>query len=385
MVAAQSWRSLYRRPLRSIVTSVGVALGVAVFVATSGWSSTVNAQVNQTFDELSATEIRISDTQKVGTDPLFAPTFNEDLSSLDGVVDGGQLWLAESGVAVERSAAAASSTLLPVVVASPGAIRAASARLGSGRLYDATKSDQTMVVLGPRAAQLLGIPSVVPGLGLIVAGKPVTVAGILATAGTATELASAVIVSPGSPYAARRQISAGEEAGLVRTEIGATSAVARALPYAVRPDDPSRVGVQVAPDATSLRSDVQGSLNGLALGAAGLALLLGGLGIMNSMLMAVTQRASEIGLRRALGGRPRDVSGQFLLEGTALGALGATLGVGGGVVLLIGIAAVNGWHAVLDPRLVWVALPVGTVLGLVSTLYPAWRAGRTAPAATLRQ
>lgn len=386
-IAQQSFWSISRRLLRSLLTAVGVSLGIAVFLATVGLASTASAQVNATFDELRITRLVVQDTRQLPNEPLFDVSIDEEVEELDGVVAGGALYSVGSGVTVQRNARAGTAPQpMGLVAATPGGLRAAEVDLSGGRLYgEATRaSGLPAAVLGPRAADRLGMSEFHPGMAIDVAGVPVTIVGILDSYGSESLLGAAVIVDPATLSTLGMQPTK-EKTALVRTRLGAAQSVARALPAAIRPTDPGAVGVVLPPEPESLRADIQGSLNGLALGAAALSLLIGGIGIMNAMLMSVNQRSGEIGLRRALGARPRHIVEQIVIEGALLGVLGGLLGTFVGLGSLIGIAAINSWTPVLAAGLWMVAPLAGLTIGAVAGIYPAMRAAALTPASALRR
>lgn len=117
---------------------------------------------------------------------------------------------------------------------------------------------------------------------------------------------------------------------------------------------------------------------------AAVSLVVGGIGIMNVMLVSVTERTREIGVRMAVGARPRDVVVQFLLEAILLSAGGGFLGIALGVLMIPLAAALNDGIAVLDPGSIPIAFVVALVIGLLFGIYPAVRASRLDPIQALR-
>lgn len=375
-----------RRPGKSVLTALGVALGIAVFLVTVGWSQTVGSQINQTFDQLAATQVRIRDTRaETATDAPMPDDFEQLIAAVPGVVAGGRLW--EAGVRSVTSSPGASAVDLTLLVTDPGFLVAADVQIASGRLPDAATVAlaQPVVVLGPGAADQLHLDEVRPGLAVDIGTTRLMVIGILGDVGTAPELDSALVVSPRAPVGEGNTVPDPlQMSALVRVRLGTASHVANALPLAVRPQDVGRLGVIVAPEPTSLRDSVQTSLDTLAYGAAALSLVIGAIGIMNSMLMSVSQRSGEIGLRRSLGAGRRHVVVQFLGEGALLGLTGAIVGTLCGELGLLGVAAANGWNPVLDRTLLLASPLAGLLIGILASLHPALRAATIDPATTLR-
>lgn len=393
LVLTQSMKAIVRRPGRAVATATGVALGIAVLLTSIGFASTVDSEVNATFDATSATQIRVQDADDLASSGLFdgfrdGPSFDDRAGQLEGVVAAGMLWQVGDNVSVRTSDADPTVHALTLLSGSPGVFAAAQAEVASGRIYDdkPLSAGTPIVVLGPRAASDLGLERVRGGQSIEVNGRRAVVAGILSTPGSAPELSSAVVMSPAQVDALGLSVGAAQGQGaIVRTELGAAQAVSRALPLLIRPDDPERVGLLVPPDLSSLRDDVQGSLNGLAVGVAGFSVLVGAVGIMNSMMISVTQRSSEIGLRRALGATRRWILTQFLTEGLVLGFVGAAFGTALAVLVLVVVAGVNDWSPVIDPILTLAAPPAGAIVGLLAAAYPAGRAARLEPAVTLKR
>jgi len=172
---------------------------------------------------------------------------------------------------------------------------------------------------------------------------------------------------------------------LIHTRLGAAQVVAGQVPIALRPDNPKLLAAAAPPSPAQLRRAVATSLNTLFLAPAGIALVVGAIGIANTTLVAVLERAGEIGLRRALGARPRHIGTQFLAESTALGLFGGLVGASLGVLTTLAVTIYHQWTALVDPRAVLAAPVAGGLVGLLAGLYPALRASAVEPADALRR
>jgi putative ABC transport system permease protein len=118
---------------------------------------------------------------------------------------------------------------------------------------------------------------------------------------------------------------------------------------------------------------------------AAISLLVGGIGIMNIMLASVAERTREVGIRRALGARRRDVAAQFLVESSLLTTFGGILGSGLGLAGSFLIQRFAGWPTAVNPLMLLLALVVALGVGIGFGFYPAWHAGQLEPMEALRR
>lgn len=388
-ITVQSVQSIHRSLGRSVGTAIGVAVGVAVFIATLGWAATVNATINTDFDATLATRITAESNVALAVNPLYREDFDAVVGSLPGVVHAGIYSPAAHPVTLSR-VGGGSAGGYQLVTATPGALRAAGTTLAIGRFYDEAtiSSGQAQVLLSPVAARELGLAGTTASLPMAIEidGAPVTVLGVVETIGSQPEFGFGVLAPPELMATLGSDLSPDQPwTAVVRTELGAAEVVGQALPFAINPAQVDSIGVQIPPSPDDLRGSVQMSLNNLVLGAGALSVFVGGIGIMNAMLSAVRQRSNEIGLRRALGARARDIAFQFVVEGTVLGAIGGALGAVVAAVALVALGFFNGVAPVAQHWWFAVAPGAGAAVGMLAALYPSTRAARLNPAETLRR
>jgi putative ABC transport system permease protein len=174
------------------------------------------------------------------------------------------------------------------------------------------------------------------------------------------------------------------ETVLIRTRVGAAQVVADQAAVALRPDAATLLAAQAPPEPEALRASVTGNVNALVLVLAIVTLVIGAVGIANTTLVAVVERTPEIGLRRALGARPRHVAGQFLVDATVLGAIGGIVGTSLALAVVLVISVAQHWTPLIAPAVVLAAPFGGAVVGMLAGAYPAWRASRVEPVVALQ-
>ena len=403
--AAEAIAGIVQRPGRAGLTMLGTVLGVGAFVAVLGLTATGAGQISHQFTVLEDTTVSVADNGPAnnvaapGTNPAigFPADADQVAGHIKGVVTAGVWWPVALPDGTNFSASLAlsgtASQTVNLLAASPGAVRAMNLVMVAGSPLSTYENDTaqhvamldsgTATTIGISPARLSSHPAV------FVNGIAYTVVGIYSSAQRVASGGGGMLIPENTALAdygnPQPGIGTQEEAQLViATRTGAAQAVARQIAAAELPTDPHRLVVTAPPSPTNLQGEVNGDLAGLFLILALISLLIGAVGIANTTLVAVLERTGEIGVRRAVGARPRHIAAQFLAESTALGTLGGLIGTCIGVGIVVTFAAAKDWTAVLNPYYTLPAPLIGSVIGLLAGAYPALRAARTSPLAALR-
>jgi putative ABC transport system permease protein len=403
--AAEAVAGIVQRPGRAGLTMLGTVLGVGAFVAVLGLTATGAGQISRQFTVLEDTTVTVQDNGPA--DNIAPPDTNPPIGfpadadaiadHIDGVTAAGVWWPVplpdNASFTGSLALSANSSQTVSLLAVSPGAVTAMGLSMVAGSPLSTYENDtrQHVAMIDTTTAATLGIsPARLPSHpAVFVNGIAYTVVGIYAAAQRVVTDESAMLIPDNTALAGYGNPQPGignqdEAQMIVATRIGAAQAVARQIAAAELPTDPSRLVVTSPPSPQNLQSQVSGDLAGLFLVLALISLLIGAVGIANTTLVAVLERTEEIGLRRAVGARPRHIAAQFLAESTTLGTLGGLTGTCIGVGIVVIFAAAKNWTAVLNPAYTLPAPLIGSTVGLLAGAYPALRAARTSPLAALR-
>jgi putative ABC transport system permease protein len=375
---------LRARRLRTGLTALGIAIGIAAMMAVIGISESSRADLLATLDRLGTNLLTVSAGQKLfGGDsalPAEAPGMIGRIPPVDGVSG-----VEAVPVSVLRTDLIPKSETggIAVLASDDRLIATLGGSLAAGRGLDSAMDRYPTVVLGAVAARRLGIQDVDVGRLIYVTGHWFAVIGILEPLPLAPEIDRAALI--GQAIAADLFDATGSPTTIyVRAADAAIDDVRSVLAATANPQNPEEVKVSRPSEVIAARAAAATTFTALFLGLGAVALFVGGLGIANVMLMAVLERRSEIGLRRALGATRGHIVGQFLTEALLLAGSGGVLGVTLGSLVTVAYANSQGWLVALP----WVGVAGGVglavVIGAAAGLYPAIRAARIAPTDALR-
>lgn len=380
-----SWLGVASRPHRTALAALGVALGIASLTALTGAAASNQAQLLADLDRMGANLAVIRPAPGPDEMPVPLPQFGPEMvQRVDGVADVGVFETTPEGAYVYRTDQVPQTQTqgINVAVARPDVFGAIEAELAAGRWFDEATRALPVTVLGSTAAQRLG--GVRPGDRVWIGGQWYGVLGVLQSAGLAQAIDTAAIL--GDQWV--RQEFEGSDTGeisamYVRAEPGRIGSITDTLATAASPGSPF-VTVEALTDLAAARTTADDSLSTLGLVLAGVALLIGAVGIANTMVVAVLERRGEIGLRRSLGARPGHIAAQFLTEAATLALIGAIVGLGLGAGTAAVLALVSDQPLVIPLGIVAASPLIAVLVGAAAGLYPALRAARCSPTLALR-
>ncbi|MDQ1517099.1 MAG: putative transport system permease protein [Actinomycetota bacterium] len=373
---------LRARRLRSILSAAGIALGIAAMVAVLGISASSRTNLLAELDALGTNLLTVEAGQTlIGGDAKLPET-------APGMI--GRIGPVQSTAATARVSATVRRTDhipeaetggIAVRAAQPGLASTLRATVRAGRFLDGATDRYPAVVLGSVAADRLGIDRV--GGRVWLGGRWFTVTGILDPVPLAPEIDRSALI--GFPVA-ESLLGADGAPGTVylRADPSQVDAVRSVLAPTTNPRHPEEVRVSRPSDALAARSAAGAAFTGLLLGLGAVALVVGGVGVANVMVVSVLERRPEIGLRRALGATRGDVRRQFLAESLLLSGAGGAGGVAMGAAITAAYAAGRSWGVAVPVPALAGAMAAALLIGAVAGLYPALRAARLAPTDALR-
>lgn len=372
------------RPMRAALSAAGVAIGVATLVAVLGISASSRAQLIAQIDSLGTNLLTVSPNNGFGGQETSLPARAPAMISRIGPVSSDAA-TTDLGGAVYRNQRipVVNSQAITVKAADTNLMSTVQAHLWAGRFLNASTASLPAVVLGHDAAAALGVDRADGSVVVWLSGHWFEVVGILEPVPLAPELDRAALIGFPVAHDLLHQHAPPTQI-YVRTDPANINAVAAVLPATADPVAPQNVAVANPADALTAREDASTAFQSLFLALGGIALLVGGIGIANVMVIGVLERRGEIGLRRAMGARRVHIGLQFLGEAATLSLVGGTAGALLGALAVTIYASIRTWRATVPLDVLAAAVAVALAVGAIGGLYPAVRASRLSPAEALR-
>ena len=375
---------LRHRKMRTALSALGITIGIAAMVAVLGLSESSRADLSRQIEELGTNLLTVEPSSGFGGGDGVLP---EEAAAKLGRV--GPVEVVADVVTLDEAplrndvmsenetkgltATAADTDLLATLRGS----------VSEGRWLDEASAATPNVVLGSVAAERLAIDDVGDGPMITIGGEWFSVIGILDAFPLAEDLDRTVFIGR---EAASTIFETELNASVIylRTDPGQIDAVRAVAAATADPQSPDEVSISRPTDVLEAQDAADSAFTSLFLGLGAVALLVGGIGIANVMVIAVIERRNEIGLRRALGGTRAHIRRQFLVEALLLSSIGGAAGVGLGAAVTAVYANVEGWAIVIPPVALVGGFVAAVAIGAVAGLYPAMRAARLAPTEALR-
>jgi putative ABC transport system permease protein len=376
---------LRTRRTRVALSALGIAIGIAAMIAVVGISSSSQGQLNRELNRLGTNLLTVAPGNTLLGETATLPVASVGMISRIGpvtqVAATGDLTGTAHVYRNERIPTGQTGGL-SVLAAYLDLPETVAADLADGSWLNAATAKYPTVVLGATAARQLGLGSVQGNPQVWLGGRWFVVVGILKPVALAPELDTAALV--GWPAAVSYLDFGGHPTTVYsRSRDAYVPAVKAVLAATANPAAPNEVNVSRPSDALAAKQATDRAYTGLLLGLGAVALLVGGVGVANTMVISVLERRSEIGLRRSLGATRGQIRVQFLAESLLLSALGGVVGVVIGLLVTAVYAHTRAWQPEVPGWASGGGLAATLVIGAVAGLYPAIRAARLAPTEAL--
>ena len=375
-----SAQGLRTRPARTALTAVGIAIGIAAMVGVLGISASSKADLLDTIDSLGTNLLAVQAGQSVfGRDSTLPEEAPEMIRRIPPVGRATAVSTVPEAVRRNPLVPRRETNGVNLLAAETNLVETLQASVQTGRFLDDATARLPAIVLGSVTAERLGIRHLDNSPLVYVDRIWFEVVGILDPLPLNPDLDRAAFI--GYPIAADLFDRKADATTIyVRTHPDRVEEVRSVLNRTANPASPNEVDVSRPSDALEAKAAVDANLTRLLVGLGSVALVVGGVGIANVMVISVLERRSEIGLRRALGATRRHVVVQFLGESVMLSFLGGLLGAGLGTAVTVAYARREGWIVEVPLEVLAAGTAAALVVGVLAGLYPAIRAGRLDPA-----
>jgi putative ABC transport system permease protein len=376
--------------LRAALTMLGVVIGVASVVALVGVGQGTTSNITSSLESLGTNLLTVLPTTQEADGStslsLDDATAIDDLDSVAAVAPE-----VSTSLSVSAGDESTDTTIVGTTTAY-ATVRAYDVWQGTFLTEVSVDRDLRVAVLGASTAETLGLDADDLGTEISVGGIPFQLIGILQPKGGASfqDPDDQVIVPVGT---VQKYFVGGDSVRSIgvsvapTADMAATNAEITALlreRHELAASDEADFSIFDQTQLLAAASSISGTLTLLLGGIASISLIVGGIGIMNIMLVSVRERTREIGIRKAIGARGRDILAQFLVEALTLSLLGGLIGIAVGLGVSALIGQIAGWGFVFSPSTLVAAVVFSLLVGVVFGVWPARQAARLDPINALR-
>jgi putative ABC transport system permease protein len=372
------------RRVRTALSALGISIGIAALVGVLGLSESSKSALLDEIASLGTNLLTVEAGGGFGAgDSQLPDAAVGTIGRISTVNAASGVWSVDADVYRNQFIPEGQTGSIQVVAADTDLVDTLNGSVADGRYLDQATSIYPNAVLGSVAAERLGIRNLDQPAYVVIGDELVEVIGILDEFPLAADLDRSVIIGVD---AARTFFETDDAPAVVysRVDDGAIDATRDVLPATADPENPEEITVSRPSDALEAQAAADDALTTLFLGLGAVALLVGGIGIANVMVIAVIERRGEIGLRRALGATQAHIRRQFLTEAVILSVLGGAAGVVIGVGVTFAYATAQGWRVIIPAEATIGGFAAAVAIGAFAGLYPAIRAARLAPTEALR-
>jgi putative ABC transport system permease protein len=398
-------RSLRANALRSALTALGIIIGVAAVITMLAIGEGAKRKVAEQLKSLGTNQMLVLPGTVTASGVRLGSGSRNTLTENDAeAIEAEVANVLAAAPALRGTGQAVNGNLnwqTQIYGVTPPYLVAREWRIVRGRGLDDGDSrggDGKVALVGQTVAQMLFGGTDPTGQSIRIKSVPFTIVGLLEGKGQnamGQDQDDVILI----PLATARGRILGQAQGRLRTvghvsvkmadgsDMKAAEEAVRELlrqRHRLQPDQDDDFNIRNLSEVVQAEQAASRVLSGLLAAVAGVSLLVGGIGIMNIMLVSVTERTREIGIRLAVGARPRDILTQFLTEAVILSLVGALAGIALGVGSSLALGHFAGWQVMLQPVAIVVAVASATAVGVFFGWYPARKASRMLPIQALR-
>ncbi|MFO0586728.1 MAG: ABC transporter permease [Polyangiaceae bacterium] len=392
-------RAVMRNKLRAALTILGITIGVAAVVTVTALASGARSSINDQISGLGSNALiifprsaRASGVRSLQSGSRLSEFDAEALVRESTSIKAATPFLRASGTVIYEGQNAKAS----IIGARLSYFEIRNWKTARGEVWTAASEalGEKVIVIGTETARELFGSSDPVGRMVRIGQHPYRVLGVLEEKGPSpfgqsqdeivlmpiTTISSHILVTRrGDTHAILMSATSEETTERAKKQ---AEAILRDR-HRIGDKDEDDFMVRSQAEFRQMQDAIFGALSALLIGIATISLVVGGIGVMNIMLVSVTERTREIGIRMAIGAREMDILVQFLMEALALATLGGIVGSTLGYLMILGFGAALGWPMKLEPTSLALALGVSTTIGLVFGFFPARRAARMDPVTAL--